>query len=848
MGLASQVAKAGVKKAAKSSSSLTDLVKTHSVAKAKEVTPQDVTEYIKTTLIPKKESDKNFKSKFKDTAVVDEKNKPRVMYHGRNKDFKSFDTGNVKTDTQEIGTHIGTADQANEFATREGGNVVPAYLDIKNPLRLEDYGGFNSGEVLEQLRKRDFDEDLINEIEDIPSIVERNKAVVDLIKSSGYDGIVYLNKREGLNLKGTDKQVSSKIDELQDYDDETLIKKYGAKDSYIIFDPAQAKSVFNKGSWSGSDDRLNYNKGGTVNDMNKLFAEGGMNDEGGTVDPVSGNDVPPGSLQNEVRDDIDAKLSEGEFVIPADVVRYIGLERLMKIRDEAKQGLSRMSEIGQMGNADQVENPEALHEDEEGFDSEIDDIISEVDGEQMGEQKFARGGVVKVPEAGKDILAKYNIQRTAVTNPANDVRLLKNAAGDSLYMTYFNGKPSGRIPKGYSVVDANPASRMTGTTTAPTGVSNPTGAVSTGGVDPSITRGVDMPRGGSLVTPTMTTEPPPETPTGTTTTTGPAVNAGFTGDRGQGVNSFGGSITATDTGAVSTGIGGFTLNPDGSVTPNTIDRTVMTVAGMVNPILGVATRINNALATSSAKAFSTAIGDTMGANLNATQPAATAGPASVGGTAGTAATAASLAAADATSSGKSEGAVGAASQAAADVIVRGGSADAAAQAGRDAAADVVSKEAATALPASQQTATDIALGGQGGSAGADSLTSGADTAGRQDTGGGADTTVGVGNDGGNIDTTVGSGNDGGDEGAGTGEAGVGDTGDSTDVGSGEEEYAGGASMTAVDALGGSFAAKPMEMLQAERKGIKVEAAKGGLITRRVKKTTPAQKRGIASRK
>jgi hypothetical protein len=577
------------------------------------------------------------------------------------------------------------------------------------------------------------------------------------------------------------------------------------------------------------------------NDTEQLFAEGGMKDEGGTVDPVSGNDVPAGSLQNEVRDDIDAKLSEGEFVIPADVVRYIGLERLMKIRDEAKQGLSRMSEIGQMGNADQVENPEALHEDEEGFDSEIDDIISEVDGEQMGEQKFARGGVVKVPEAGKDILAKYNIQRTSVTNPANDVRLLKNAAGDSLYMTYFNGKPSGRIPKGYSVVDANPASRMTGTTTAPTGVTNPTGVVSTGGVDTSLTRGVDMTRGVSLIAPITTTEPPPEPPTETTTTTGPVVNAGFTGDKGQGVNSFGGSITATDTGAVSTGIGGFTLNPDGSVTPNTIDRTVMTVAGMVNPILGVATRINNALATSSAKAFSTAIGDTMGKNIDTTQPAATAGPVSVGGTGGTAATAASLAASEASSTGMSDAAIGAASQAAAEVIVKGGSASEAAQAGRDASTSTTINEAAQASR-DAETAPEVSP-----------TTSNIEGSTNIGTNIQPTETVTTPIDG--IDTTVGSGNDGGDEGAGDGGVGsVGGVGgpagdaESGDAEAGEKEYEGGASMTAVDALGGSFAVKPMEMLQAERKGIKVEAAKGGLITRRVKKTTPAQKRGIASRK
>ena len=41
----------------------------------------------------------------------------------------------------------------------------------------------------------------------------------------------------------------------------------------------------------------------------KLFDEGGLKDEGGTIDPVSGNDVPAGSTQAEVRDDIPAQLS-----------------------------------------------------------------------------------------------------------------------------------------------------------------------------------------------------------------------------------------------------------------------------------------------------------------------------------------------------------------------------------------------------------------------------------------------------------------------------------------------------------------------------------------------------------
>ena len=42
--------------------------------------------------------------------------------------------------------------------------------------------------------------------------------------------------------------------------------------------------------------------------------EGGMKDDGGETEPTSGNKVPSGSLKEEVKDDIPAMLSEGEFV------------------------------------------------------------------------------------------------------------------------------------------------------------------------------------------------------------------------------------------------------------------------------------------------------------------------------------------------------------------------------------------------------------------------------------------------------------------------------------------------------------------------------------------------------
>ena len=113
-----------------------------------------------------------------------------------------------------------------------------------------------------------------------------------------------------------------------------------------------------------------------------MLEEGGLLQEGGTVDPASGNEVPAGSLQEEVSDDIPAQLSEGEFVFPADVVRFIGLERLMKMRQAAKEGLQKMNDMGQMGNAEEATMDDGADTE---FETEIDDILAEVkrEGQQV---------------------------------------------------------------------------------------------------------------------------------------------------------------------------------------------------------------------------------------------------------------------------------------------------------------------------------------------------------------------------------------------------------------------------------------------------------------------------------
>lgn len=81
-------------------------------------------------------------------------------------------------------------------------------------------------------------------------------------------------------------------------------------------------------------------------------------------DEESGNPIPPGSLPSEVRDDIPAMLSEGEFVLPADVVRWHGLKHIMDMRAEAKMGLMAMTMDGLLHEGDPVE-PEEIEEETE---------------------------------------------------------------------------------------------------------------------------------------------------------------------------------------------------------------------------------------------------------------------------------------------------------------------------------------------------------------------------------------------------------------------------------------------------------------------------------------------------
>ena len=243
------------------------------------------------------------------------------------------------------------------------------------------------------------------------------------------------------------------------------------------------------------------------------FDEGGLMDEGGMVDEESGNEVPPGSLREEVRDDIPAQLSEGEFVFPADVVRYIGLENLMRMRQEAKQGLAQMEAMGQMGNSEEATVQDDLPFDMYDLDVEDDGLEMQTGGlvPASAQQSYYSQPTQVNPQTGTYILpGSGTVTRASVYQPTtgytpytptpffqpiqltgpqfqtatqttnlptfgetvgtkpgeyDELITYINDAGQTLQIPFKDGKPLYPIPAGYRPIGDQPQEE---TTVAPT--------------------------------------------------------------------------------------------------------------------------------------------------------------------------------------------------------------------------------------------------------------------------------------------------------------------------------------------------------------------------------------------
>jgi hypothetical protein len=162
--------------------------------------------------------------------------------------------------------------------------------------------------------------------------------------------------------------------------------------------PEQSEKIMRAEQWKVPREQpTGFNTGGVVSmeEQMSLFEMGGLADDGAMRDPVSGNEVPPGSMASEVRDDVPSMLSEGEYVVPADVVRYYGVKFFEDLRMGAKSGLNRMEQTGRIGGepVDSTPGDEPLSPEEMQMLAEISGMY----GGGMVRKGYQEGGFVNRP-------------------------------------------------------------------------------------------------------------------------------------------------------------------------------------------------------------------------------------------------------------------------------------------------------------------------------------------------------------------------------------------------------------------------------------------------------------------
>ena len=173
-------------------------------------------------------------------------------------------------------------------------------------------------------------------------------------------------------------------------------------------------------------------------------------------DPVSGNTAPVGSKPSEVRDDIDIRVSEGEYVVNAQTVRYFGEEFFNELQEAAAQGFERIKEG-----------------DELPFrDDELD--VDETEDQEVEPEGFAYGGAVKGYAEG-DVVVPQPVGggyggyggTGALFGGFESKTYINPETNQKMIVFFFNGRPMKRIPPGFVLMGATPAEEQARATQAP---------------------------------------------------------------------------------------------------------------------------------------------------------------------------------------------------------------------------------------------------------------------------------------------------------------------------------------------------------------------------------------------
>jgi len=270
----------------------------------------------------------------------------------------------------------------------------------------------------------------------------------DLSRASGAaEGATFLGalvaEFEVLANKESEDKISEKEQVLLDAYRVFLTERTGMNEGGMAMDE-QMDAVF-------KSSRTGYARGGM--DLDSV-PENTMG-----IDPESGNEIPLGSLPEEVRDDIPAQLSEGEYVVPADVVRYYGVKFFEDLRAEAKFGYQDMNENGRIGGEPMgMETVEP--EDDMMFDiSELEVVDDESQPMQMNQGGYAEsGGYALSPgDEGYDEMGSLGLGSEGLTlgtgedatGGAVEMVAYVNDEGRVIYIMHINGVPQNEIPAGF---------------------------------------------------------------------------------------------------------------------------------------------------------------------------------------------------------------------------------------------------------------------------------------------------------------------------------------------------------------------------------------------------------------
>ena len=128
------------------------------------------------------------------------------------------------------------------------------------------------------------------------------------------------------------------------------------------------------------------------------------------IDPVSGNEIPLGSDAENVRDDIPAMLSEDEYVLPADVVKWHGLKHIQEMHDEASMGLMSMAMDGLVATGEPA--------------------VKSKDAEKVKQEYRTEKGSRKTPEGVEVELTAYEVEDKADLEKEDDSKYKSKVKGN----------------------------------------------------------------------------------------------------------------------------------------------------------------------------------------------------------------------------------------------------------------------------------------------------------------------------------------------------------------------------------------------------------------------------------